>query len=58
MLLVDDELRAMIARQRPLDEMREYLKRQDYKSLLHDGLLKVIQGYTTLEEVLKVIVEE
>jgi type IV pilus assembly protein PilB len=58
LLLVDDELRAMIARQRPLDEMREYLKRQDYKSLLHDGLLKVIQGYTTLEEVLKVIVEE
>ncbi len=57
-LVIDDTLRAMIARQRPLDEMREYLREMQFKTLMHDGLQKVIQGYTTLEEVLKVIAEE
>ena len=57
-LVIDDTLRAMIARQKPLDEMREYLRAQQFKTLMHDGLQKVIQGFTTLDEVLRVIVEE
>lgn len=57
-LVVDDGLRAMIARQRPLDELRAYLTEQQFRSLMHDGLHKVIQGFTTVDELLKVIVDE
>jgi type IV pilus assembly protein PilB len=57
-LLVDDAVRAMIARQRPLDEMRRHLEQSSFQSMMTDGLLKVIQGMTTLDEVMKVIFED
>jgi type IV pilus assembly protein PilB len=57
-LVIDDTLRAMIARQRPLDELRQHINNQNFKTLMMDGLQKVMQGFTTLDELLKVIVDE
>ena len=39
----------------PKDKLRELVYKADVETLLQDGLKKVIDGYTTFEEVLKII---
>ncbi len=51
-LTVDDEIRYMILeRKSPLD-VRDYAMKNGMKSLRQDGLLKALNGLTTVEEVM------
>lgn len=58
LLVVTPEMRRMITRQATNDELQEYVQKLGMKFLINDGLAKVMAGYTTIDEVLKVAVEE
>ncbi|MCB5952534.1 GspE/PulE family protein [Enterococcus sp. BWT-B8] len=58
LLTVTPELRRMITRQATNDELQQYVRQQGMKFLIDDGLEKVLAGYTTIEEVLKVAAQE
>lgn len=58
LLVVTPEMRRMITRQASNDELQKYVQELGMKFLINDGLDKVLAGYTTIEEVLKVAVEE
>src|SRR5690625_4133581 len=53
-LLIDDEIRSLVMKSASASEIRQYVKRLDIPFLMDDGLLKVSQGLTTTEEVLRV----
>ncbi|WP_226583408.1 GspE/PulE family protein [Halobacillus litoralis] len=53
-LVVDDEIREMMMNHGSMDQVRRYALKQGMLFLVDDGLLKVKQGLTTLEEVLRV----
>jgi len=53
-LPVDDVIRDKIANKANMNDIREYAKSAGMSFLLQDGLLKVAQGLTTTEEVLRV----
>lgn len=53
-LPIDRDLKEMILARSSAAELRDYMSKAGYKSLLEDGLIKVAQGYTTLEEVIRV----
>jgi type IV pilus assembly protein PilB len=57
-LLVDDTLRRMILENRPAREYRLHAVKNGMILLIDDGLLKVLQGQTTIDEVLRVAVNE
>ncbi|RNB90561.1 type II secretion system protein GspE [Brevibacillus fluminis] len=57
-LVVDDALRRMILENRPAREYRQHAVKNGMILLLDDGLLKVLQGHTTIDEVLRVAVNE
>ena len=52
---VGTELQGMIARNAFLEEMRELVQTQGYRTLIQDGLLKAYKGITTVEEVMRVV---
>ena len=54
-LLITQEIRDAIANNMPKDHLRTLVYNSDVNTLLQDGLEKVINGYTTFEEVLKLI---
>lgn len=54
LLLVDDDLRAAINKDASVDNMKRAFARSGSNSLFDDGMLKVTQGLTTIEEVLRV----
>ncbi len=51
MLLIDDELRDLITANAELTAIRQLARRKGMNSLLEDGLRKVREGITTLEEI-------
>ncbi|WP_281975910.1 GspE/PulE family protein [Halobacillus litoralis] len=53
-LVIDDEIRHMMMNNGSMDQVRRYALKTGMLFLLDDGLLKVKQGMTTLEEVLRV----
>lgn len=53
-LVIDDEIRTMMMNNGSMDQVRRYALKQGMLFLLDDGLLKAMQGLTTLEEVLRV----
>ena len=55
LLEVDDRMREMIARRAPTAELREAAIQSGMTTLLTDGLVKAMQGITTVEEVLRVL---
>lgn len=57
LIVVDDQLRAMIHDQASELEMRKYA-RQHYPSLRQDGFRCVLKGETSLEEILRVTSED
>ncbi len=57
-LLVDDGLRRMILENRPTKEYRLHAVKNGMILLIDDGLLKVLQGQTTIDEVLRVAVND
>ncbi len=54
MLLMDDAFRNMINKDPSVASMRTLFKERGHKTLYNDGLVKVKQGLTTIEEVLRV----
>ncbi len=58
-LLVDDKIRAMILKKSFSDEIRDYATgMKGMKTLRDDGILKVREGLTSLEEVMATTAEE
>jgi type IV pilus assembly protein PilB len=57
-LVVDEPLRRLIVQNRPLNELEQHLAQQGFQSMLVDGLMKVRNGSTTTEEVLKAVSDE
>ncbi len=57
-LVIDDGLRRLIAQGRPSEELRAYLNKMGFRMMLADGLVKSMQGHTSIEEVLKAVSEE
>lgn len=53
-LPIDRQLKEMILSRSSNSEIRDYMAQQGYKSLLEDGLIKVVEGRTTIEEVIRV----
>ena len=53
-LLLDNELRAMIMQMKSDSEYRSYALDHGMQSILHDGLVKAIQGWTTIEQVYRI----
>jgi type II secretory ATPase GspE/PulE/Tfp pilus assembly ATPase PilB-like protein len=53
-LEVGQELKDLIARDFTYKEVQEQFKKQNYVTLLQDGLLKAIKGVTSVEEVIRV----
>jgi type IV pilus assembly protein PilB len=56
LMSVDDEIRDLILHNAPVAELGEAAKRHGMKTLRQAGLIKVLEGTTTIEEVLKVTV--
>ena len=54
-LLIDDNLRDAINNNIRRDELRELVYHSDVKTLLQDGLQKVLDGITTFDEIYKLI---
>lgn len=54
-LLINQEIRDAIASNMRKDQLRELVYKSDVTTLLQDGLLKVLKGYTTFEEIIKLI---
>ena len=54
-LLINQEIRDAISEGISKEKLRELVYKSDVETLLQDGLKKVKAGYTTFEEVLKLI---
>ena len=58
LLMINENIRRGIMNGEPLSKLREYAIQNKTIFLLDDGLLKVKQGLTTTEEVLRVALPE
>lgn len=54
-LIISQEIRDAIANGMPKEELRKLVYRGDTKTLLQDGLTKVLQNITTIEEILRLV---
>jgi general secretion pathway protein E len=52
--VLDDEVAEMILHQRPLHEMQAAVRKNGFRDLMEDGLVKVWRGDTSVEEVIRV----
>ncbi|WP_456397533.1 GspE/PulE family protein [Desulfurobacterium sp.] len=52
---IDEEMRSLITRTSETERIRELAFKKGMKTLLYDGLEKVVSGITTVEEVLQVV---
>jgi len=57
-LIIDRDIRRLITNRASEDEITKTAREKGMKTLLEDGLLKVTQGITTLDEILRVTIEE
>ena len=57
-MVLNTELRELAFKHRPLGEMRQAARLLGMRTLLEDGLIKVMRGTTTLEEVLGMAAKE
>jgi type IV pilus assembly protein PilB len=53
LMLINDDIRDMIGRGASTDQLREYAKTRGMRTLREDGLRKLFDGMTTLEEVVR-----
>ncbi len=54
-LQIDDELDTLIAQKAPMGTFKEYLKSIHFRTLSDDGIRRIIDGSTSLEEISRVI---
>jgi general secretion pathway protein E/type IV pilus assembly protein PilB len=52
---MDDELDECIARHATLRELREAARAKDFRTLADDGVRRVLEGLTTIDEVARVV---
>ncbi|ADH98951.1 GspE/PulE family protein [Salisediminibacterium selenitireducens] len=57
-LEIDDKIRRMVMNNQPMEDVRLYAMEHDMIFLLEDGLLKVKQGKTSLEELYRVAMDD
>ncbi|MCS7307751.1 MAG: GspE/PulE family protein [Aquificaceae bacterium] len=57
-LEVDEELKKAILKTQDTVELRDFARRKGFKTMLEDGIRKVISGITTTEEVLRAVKAE
>lgn len=55
LLRIDDEMDALIARRAHLDELRSLALSKGFTTLAEDGIRRILEGYTSIEEVMRVI---
>lgn len=55
LLRVDDEMDALIARRAHLDELKALALSKGFTTLAEDGIRHILEGYTSIEEVMRVI---
>lgn len=55
LLRIDDEIDALVARRSPLDEIRALALRKGFTTLADDGIRRILEGYTSVAEVTRVI---
>jgi type II secretory ATPase GspE/PulE/Tfp pilus assembly ATPase PilB-like protein len=55
LLRIDEEMDALIARRAHLDELRKLAIDKGFISLAEDGVRRILEGYTSIEEVMRVI---
>jgi type IV pilus assembly protein PilB len=53
LMLINDDIRDMIGRGASTDQLREYNKKRGVRNLRDDGLRKLYEGMTTLEEIVR-----
>ncbi|HJV46783.1 MAG TPA: ATPase, T2SS/T4P/T4SS family [Bacillota bacterium] len=58
LLVMDEEIRKMIMNNKPISMIKNYALKNKTIFLIDDGLLKVKQGITTTEEVLRVVISD
>ena len=58
LLIIDDKIKKMMLAQVGINEIKQYVQEQGMNFLIDDGLSKVKQGLTTLEEVMRVAIAE
>jgi type II secretory ATPase GspE/PulE/Tfp pilus assembly ATPase PilB-like protein len=56
-LKVTQTIRQLVMANRTADEIQEQAKKEGMITMIEDGILKCVQGLTTIEEVLRVITE-
>jgi len=52
---VDDDIRSIIANHKELNYNSEILKKQHFITIKQDGIIKALQGVTSMEEILRVM---
>lgn len=57
LLVVDDQIRDLLIKNRSVDEIKQAAIENGMKMLIDDGLEKALQGMTTVEEVLRITVD-
>ncbi len=55
LLRIDSDMDALIARRAHLDELRKLALQKGFVTLADDGIRRILEGYTSLEEVMRVI---
>lgn len=55
LLRIDSDMDALIARRAPLDELRKLALEKGFTTLADDGARRILEGYTSIEEVMRVI---
>ncbi|MDL4841678.1 GspE/PulE family protein [Aquibacillus rhizosphaerae] len=58
LLIINDSIRHMMMNDQSVTEIKNYIRENGMRFLIDDGLIKVKQGFTTMEEVLRVASEE
>lgn len=55
LLRIDDDIDALVARRSPIDEIRKVAIEKGFITLAQDGSRRILEGYTSLSEVMRVI---
>ncbi|WP_017472734.1 GspE/PulE family protein [Amphibacillus jilinensis] len=58
LLVIDDKMKKIMMNRASMSEIKAYVRQQGMRFLMDDGLLKVKQGDTTIEEVMRVAIED
>ncbi|MCS7150468.1 MAG: hypothetical protein N2327_05720 [Caldimicrobium sp.] len=57
LLVPDEDIKALIVKRVPAQELREWALKKGMLNLKQDGILKVLSGETTLDQVLAVTIK-